>query len=64
MTAAAPPAGRTLAELALRLSRSEGAVLKLLRPFLEAAIVAERGGRLHVADRQVLAAFATEEVAT
>jgi len=59
-TAAAAPRG-TLEELAARLGRSEEAVLELLRPFLEAGIVAERGGRLYVADRQVLAAFATDQ---
>jgi hypothetical protein len=55
----APPAGLTLSELAAQLARSEEATLELLRPFLEAGVVAEQGGRLHVADRLVLAAFAT-----
>jgi hypothetical protein len=51
--------GLTLEELAARWGRSEAATLEILRPFLRAGTVAERGGRLYVADRQVLAAFAT-----
>lgn len=42
---------------------SEEAVRELLRPFLEAGIVAQRGGRLYVADGQVLTAFARREAA-
>ena len=57
---AAPPPGLTLEELANRRGRSEGAVLELLRPFLEAGIVAERGGRLLVVDELVLGAFGQE----
>jgi hypothetical protein len=66
VSVAAPPAGLTLAELAAGLGREEEYVLELLEPYLEAGIVAERSGRLYVADRHVLAAFATgqaEEVA-
>jgi hypothetical protein len=55
--------GLTLEELASQQGRSEEAVLELLLPFLAAGIVAERAGRLYVADRQVLAAFATDQAA-
>jgi hypothetical protein len=58
-SATAAPPGGTLSELAAQLGRSEEATLELLRPFLAAGIVAEHAGRLNVADRQVLAAFAT-----
>ena len=55
------PPGLTLAELAARLGRSEGAVRELLRPFLAAGIVVERAGRLRVVDGLVLAALGPDE---
>jgi hypothetical protein len=60
-SATAPPAGLPLSELAARQGRSEEGALELLRPFLDAGIVAERSGRLVVVDELVSAAFGPEE---
>jgi hypothetical protein len=57
----APRAGLSLSELAVQQGRSEEAVRELLRPFLEAGIVAESAGRLLVVDGLVRAAFATNQ---
>ena len=60
---AEPPPGLTIEELAGRQGRSEADTLALLRPLLQAGLVAWRGRHLVVGDRLVAAAFAADEEA-